>query len=426
MAGEVYLTTTLSKDNVPVTGQAQLVYALLEIMPTDVMAAVRMPLNFSLVLDRSGSMKDEGKLDQLKQAVKYVIDLLADDDYVSVVTFSGESHVVLSSTLMGKVRRNDLKRQIDKIDLKWTGTHIAVAVKAGRVEVKKRLAADRVNRVVLLTDGQVQMPSGDHRRGEQECLKEAEECGREGIPLLPLGLGSDWNEDLLADMAGRSGGVADYIARPEDLTPFFANTVQSMQAAVVQNAVLTLRLVAGINPRKVWRVVPLIADLGYSSSFDRTITVPLGELEKGQGQALLVELMLPARQAGTYRIAQAEIAYDVPLLNLVQEKVRADLMLSFTYDPYLTQQVNPRVMNIVEKVTAFKLQTRALQEAELGDVAGATQKLRAAATILLNQGDTDLARTVQLEADKLEQQGQISAEGKKTIKFKSSKTVKLG
>ncbi len=425
MAGEVYLTSTLSKDNVPVTGQAQLVYALLEVMPTDVMASVRMPLNFSLVLDRSGSMKDEGKLDQLKQAVKYVIDLLADDDYVSVIVFSGESDVVLSSTLMSKVRRDNLKRQIDKIDPKWTGTHIAVAVRAGRIEVEKRLAADRVNRVVLLTDGQVQMPSGDHRRGEQECLKEAEECGHEGIPLLALGLGSDWNEDLLADMAGRSGGVADYIARPEDLTPFFVNTVQSMQAAVVQNAVLTLHLVAEINPRKVWRVVPLIADLGYSPISERAITIPLGELEKGQGQALLVELLLPARQAGTYRIAQAEIAYDVPLLNLVQEKVRADLMLSFTYDPHLAQQVNPRVMNIVEKVTAFKLQTRALQEAELGDVVGATQKLRAAATILLSQGDTDLAHTVQLEADKLEQQGQMTAEGKKTIKFKSSKTVKL-
>jgi len=425
MAGEVYLTSTLSKDNVPVTGQAQLVYALLEVMPTDVMASVRMPLNFSLVLDRSGSMKDERKLDQLKQAVKYVIDLLADDDCVSVVTFSGESDVVLSSTLMGKVRRDNLKRQIDKIDLKWTGTHIAVAVRAGRIEVKRQLTADRVNRVVLLTDGQVQMPSGDHRRGEQECLKEAEECGREGIPLLALGLGSDWNEDLLADMARRSGGVADYIARPEDLTPFFVNTVQAMQAAVVQNAVLTLHLVAGITPRKVWRVVPLIADLGYSPISERAITVPLGELEKGQGQALLAELMLPARQAGAYRIAQAEIAYDVPLLNLVQEKVRADLMLSFTPDPFLARQVNPRVMNIVEKVTAFKLQTRALQEAELGDVVGATQKLRAAATILLSQGDTDLAHTVQLEADKLEQQGQMTAEGKKTIKFKSSKTVKL-
>ncbi|HIQ04466.1 MAG TPA: VWA domain-containing protein, partial [Anaerolineae bacterium] len=408
-----------------VTGQPQLVYALLEIMPTEVMAAVRMPLNFSLVLDRSGSMKDEGKLDQLKQAVKYVIDLLADDDYVSVVAFSGEPHVVLPSTLMGKVRRKDLKRKIDKIGLKWTGTHIAVAVKAGRAEVEKRLAADRVNRILLLTDGQVQMLSGDHRRGEQECLKEAEKCGHEGIPVLALGLGSDWNEDLLADMARRSGGVADYIARPEDLTPFFVNTVQSMQAAVVQNAVLTLRLVSGINPRKVWRVVPLIADLGYSPISDRAITVLLGELEKGQGQALLVEFMLPARQAGTYRIAQAEIAYDVPLLNLVQEKVRADLMLSFTHDPNLARQVNPKVMNIVEKVMAFKLQTRALQEAELGNIVGATQKLRAAATILLNQGETDLARTARLEADRLEKQGQMTAEGKKTIKFKGKKTVRL-
>jgi len=425
MAGEVYLTTTLSKDNVPVTGQAQLVYALLEIMPTEVMAAVRMPLNFSLVLDRSGSMKDEGKLDQLKQAVKYVIDLLADDDYVSVIVFSGESHVVLSSTLMGRVRRNDLKRQIDKIDLEWTGTHIAVAVKAGCAEVKKRLAVDRVNRVVLLTDGQVQMPSGDHSRGERECLREADEGGRKGIPLLALGLGSDWNEDLLTDMALRSGGVADYIARPEDLTPFFVSTVQSMQATVVQNAVLTLHLVAGVNPRRVWRVVPIISDLGYSPISDRALTVPLGELEKGQGQALLVELMLPPRAAGHYRIAQAEVAYDVPLLNLVQEKVRADIMLNFTHDPFLAQQVNPRVMNIVEKVTAFKLQTRALQEAELGDIVGATQKLRAAATILLNQGETDLAHTARLEADRLEEQGQMTAEGKKTIQFKGSKTVKL-
>jgi Ca-activated chloride channel family protein len=198
-----------------------------------------------------------------------------------------------------------------------------------------------------------------------------------------------------------------------------------MQAAVVQNAVLTLRLVMGVAPRKVWRVVPLIADLGYSPISDRAITVALGELEKDQGQALLVELMLPARQTGNYRIAQAEAAYDVPMLRLVQEKVRADITLGFTPDPYLAQQVNPRVMNIVEKVTAFKLQTRALQEAELGNVAGATQKLRAAATILLSQGDTDLARTAQLEADKLEQQGQMTAEGKKTIQFKGSKTVKL-
>ena len=83
-------------------------------------------------------------------------------------------------------------------------------------------------------------------------------------------------------------------------------------------------------------------------------------------------------------------------------------------------------MNIVEKVTAFKLQTRALQDVEKGNVRGATQKLRSAVTMLLNQGEADLAQTLQKEADKLQQQGQLSSEGKKTIKFKSRKTVRLG
>jgi Ca-activated chloride channel homolog len=105
--------------------------------------------------------------------------------------------------------------------------------------------------------------------------------------------------------------------------------------------------------------------------------------------------------------------------------VRSDVLLGFTNDAHQAQQVNPRVMNIVEKVTAFKLQTRALEEAEAGNIAGATQKLRAAATILLNQGETDLAKTARLEADQLEQRGEMSSEGRKTIQFKGGKTVRL-
>jgi len=418
MSGKVYLTTTLNKDNVPVTAQPQMVYALLEIMPTEVMAAVRMPLNFSLVLDKSGSMSGD-KIQRVKDAVKHVIDLVDDGDYISIITFDSSTRTrVKSQQAGGPSDRKSLKRQVDKLSA-GGGTTMAPAMRAGLSEVKKHWSPSCVNRVVLLTDGQT--------TGERGCKKEADKAAQDNIPIIALGIGTDWNENLLLEIGSKSGGQADYIAQAHEIGQYFQSAVQAMQAAVVQNAVLTLRLVAGINPRKVWRVVPLISDLGYGPISDRAITVPLGELEKDQGQALLVELMLPPnRPAGTYRIAQAEIAYDVPLLNLAQEKTRADLMLSFTHDPNLARRVNPRVMNIVEKVTAFKLQTRALQEAEMGNVAGATQKLRAAATILLNQGDADLARTAQLEADKLEQQGQMTAEGKKTIKFKSSKTVKLG
>lgn len=415
MSGEVKLTATLSKDNVLVTGQPQLVYTLLEIMPTEVMANVQMPLNFSLVLDTSGSMSGE-KIQRLKDAVKHVIDLLGNEDIISIVRFSSSTSTLVSSQQVRVPDKQSLRRKVDQLDASG-GTNMAPAMRSALAEVQKHWSENRINRTVLLTDGQTE--------GESDCLKMADEAGRQRIPIIALGIGTDWNEKLLQDIGARSGGQADYIAKPQEICQYFQSTVQAMQAAVVQNAVLTLRLVAGVTPRKVWRVVPLIADLGYSPISDRAITVPLGELEKDQGQALLVELMLPARQAGNYRIAQAEVAYDVPLLKLVQEKVRTDIMLGFTPDPYLAQQVNPRVMNIVEKVTAFKLQTRALQEAELGNVAGATQKLRAAATILLSQGDTDLAHTAQLEADRLEQQGQMTAEGKKTIRFGSGKTVKL-
>ncbi len=416
MANEVSLTPLPSREHVPVTQKAQLFYLLLEVTPTEVMASVQMPLNFSLVLDVSGSMGG-AKMRRLKEAVNLVIDSLNDQDFISVITFSTLTKTLFNSRLAGDAaQRHALKEQVNKLKARG-GTNMGPAMRAGLKEVTKRWASDRVNRVVLLTDGETTK--------EQKCKEEAAHAERLYVPIISLGIGHDWNEDLLLQIAETSKGQADYIADANEVTQYFQNTVEAMQSTVVKNGELTLRLVNGVQARKVWRVVPLIADLGYKPLSDRHVTVPLGELEK-TGQVLLVELMLSPRQAGTYRIAQAEISYDVPQLNLTQEKVRADIIVNFTSDTKLARQVNPKVMNIAEKITAFKLQTRALEEAEAGNITGATQKLRSAVTVLLNQGDNELAEAVQKEADKLEQQGELSSEGRKTIKFKSTKTVRLG
>jgi Ca-activated chloride channel homolog len=84
-------------------------------------------------------------------------------------------------------------------------------------------------------------------------------------------------------------------------------------------------------------------------------------------------------------------------------------------------QPNPRVMNLVEKATAFKLQTRALQEAEIGSTVAATRTLRSAATRLLNLGETDLANAAENEAQQLEQRGKMSAAGTKKLTFATRK-----
>ncbi|MGB9633251.1 MAG: vWA domain-containing protein [Chloroflexaceae bacterium] len=411
MAGEVTLRATLARPYLPAQ-TAQVAYVLIEVQPTQVVAQVRMPVNVGFVLDRSGSMKGE-KIERVRQAVSMAIDLLDAQDIASIVIFDHRTEVLVPAAPV--TDRRGIKERVARIR-DAGGTKIAPAVDRVLREIN-RDRSGAIRRLVLLTDGQTE--------NENECLLRADDAGRLGVPITALGVGQDWNEDLLIEMANRSGGTADYIARPDEITEYFRNTVQKAQSVAVQNATLNLRLVQGITPRAVWQVLPLISNLGYRPLSDREVSVPLGELETGAGRTLLVELLVDQRPAGTYRIGQAEVSYDVPALGRSGEKNRVDVLLTFTDDPQQLQQVHPGVMNVVEKVSAFKLQTRALQDLAQGDVAGATQKLKSAVTRLLNQGELELAQTMQQEIKNLEQSGQLSSEGQKTIKFQGRKTVRL-
>ncbi|NWF80727.1 MAG: VWA domain-containing protein [Chloroflexi bacterium] len=412
MAGEVTLRATLARPFLAATTTPQVAYVLIEVQPSQVVAQVRMPVNVSFVLDRSGSMKGE-KIERVRQATSMAIDLLDAQDIASVVIFDHRSEVLVPAAPV--TDRRAIKDRVARIR-DAGGTRIAPAVERALREIG-RDRSGAIRRLVLLTDGQTE--------NEKECLLRADDAARLGVPITALGVGRDWNEDLLIEMANRSGGTADYIARPDEITEYFRNTVQKAQSTAVHNATLNLRLVQGVTPRAVWQVIPLIDNLGYTPVSDRDVTVPLGELETGQGRTMLVELLVDPRPVGTYRVGQVEVSYDVPALGLTGEKNRVDVLLTFTADQSQLQQVNAGVMNIVEKVSAFKLQTRALQDLAQGDVAGATQKLKSAVTRLLNQGELDLAQTMQQEIANLEQGGQLSSEGQKTIKFQGRKTVRL-
>jgi len=410
MANDVTLTCRMNKASLPVMNTQQLAYVLIEAVPGEGMAQVQMPLNLSLVLDKSGSMSGK-KIQNLRQAAKLVVDRLGPEDTISIVAFSDRKYLIAESQQV--IDQEDLKKKIDRIR-DGGGTAISGGMGQGLAELDKALSPDRVSRMLLLTDGQT---FGD----EKQCLKLGKKAGESGVVVNALGLGDDWNEDLLDEIAEASGGVADFIDSPDSIVSFFEQAVKSMQDTVVQNAQLILRLASGVTPRQVWQVLPMISNLGYRPLSDRDVQVTLGELEKGQPRSLLVELLISPRPAGTYRIAQAEISYDVPGLKLVGEKVKTDIMLDFSTDAVRAKQYDAEVMNIVEKVTAFKLQTRALEEAKMGNVAGASQKLRAAATRLLEMGEDELAQSALEEADNLEQRGQMSSRGTKKLRYETRK-----
>jgi len=410
MANDLTLTCRLNKAHLPVMNTQQLAYVLIDAVPGASMAQVQMPLNLSLVLDKSGSMQGK-KIQSLREAAKLVVDRLGPQDTISIVAFSDRKYLIAGSQPV--TDKGALEKKIDRIR-DGGGTAISGGMNQGLTELGKATSPDRISRMLLLTDGQT---FGD----EKKCRKLAQKAGDQAIPVIALGLGDDWNEDLLDSIAAASGGVADFIDSPNKIITFFDQAVQSMQDSVVQNAQMVLRLASGVTPRQVWQVLPMISNLGYRPLSDRDVQVTLGEMEKGQPRSLLVELLIGPRPAGTYRVAQAEIIYDVPGLNLSGEKVRSDILLSFTANAAKAKHYEPEVMNIVEKVTAFKLQTRALEEAKMGNIDGASQKLRAAATRLLEIGEEDLAQSALEEAENLETSGQMSSHGTKKLRYETRK-----
>ena len=157
--------------------------------------------------------------------------------------------------------------------------------------------------MILLTDG---VTYGDSDR----CRQLARDAAAAGIAIYPLGIGADWDEDLLDSIGQLSGGMpAEFIRDPSDALNIFEQQLQSAVDVAIRNATLILRLPVGVTAKKAVKVLPIISDLGQSVLSDRQVVIPLGDLEKDKPQSVLVELLIDPRPAGLFRIAQTFLGH---------------------------------------------------------------------------------------------------------------------
>lgn len=434
--GKLGLTATWNHDPLPALDEPGLAYLLIDIAEEGLSGASPKPaspasslLNLSLVLDTSGSMSG-AKLQNLKQAVAWVIDHLSPRDTIAITLFDDEVHPLVPSTKVTDA--NALREQVEAIS-EMGGTAMSKGLLVGLDEATKGQSAEAVSRIVLLTDGQTW---GDADR----CRQLAAQAGAAGIPITALGVGAeeDWSIELLDAIASESGGVSGYIARPEEISQAFEQTLRAMQATVYRNLRLTFNPAGGVSARTAYRVSPVISKLWpgdeaasrisgtggsaqpQANGHATALTLPLGEVESEGGQTLLFEVVVPGRKPGQYRLAHLLLEYETTDATGGRRDVALDLVVSLA-EGAGKGPGNPRVMNTVEKATTFKLQTRALQASMAGDVATATRNLRAAATRLLNMGETELAEATEQEAGRLESEGKMSAAGTKKLVFDTRK-----
>ncbi len=409
MRNELNVRCIMGKDALPVIGSEQAVYALVEIN-AGAGAVGTMPMNFALVLDRSGSMDGE-KIENMKEAVGYVADHMSDYDSISVIIFDDQVETLVPS--QSAKNRDEIKSLIAQVIARG-GTQISDGLKAGMEELEKGYSLDRVNRILLLTDGQTW-------DDENTCLTLADEAGKRGIAITSIGIGDDWNEKLLLQIAERSHGDSHWIQNPIAILDAFRSEVAGMQAVAATNLKLEARLSPGIRPAKAFVTVPMITDVTGKAVKGGSFSVDLGSLDGKKGQAVLIEMRVPAQKAGVSRIGQVEVSYDIPSAGIRNQITKHDLSVTFTTDAAAASKVNAEVMNVVERVSAFKLQTRALTEAGAGNIAAATQKLEAAATMLLNMGEDELAQTAEKEILELKKTGSLSVVGTKKLEYGTRK-----
>jgi Ca-activated chloride channel family protein len=391
----------LSHRVLPLMNEEQVLYLLLQISASPHLKIERLPFNVCLVLDKSTSMQGV-RLQRVKDATNFIVNFLDEPDIFSLVTFSDRAEVVIPA--QSNLDKAFARSRISTIRSSG-GTEILQGMLAGLREIDRWRSPNMVNHLILLTDGQTY-------GGEKECLEEAQAAGLRQISITTMGIGQDWNDKLLDDIARRSGGTSTYIDSAAKVTSFFRDCVRDLTMIVARDLNLTVRLPEGVRIHEVFRVSPHLEKLHVHHG-----AISLGQLGAEQPGSLIIEFLIHPRVAGPTRIAQLQLTADVPSADRQSQLIKRDIEIQIAENLDTIAAVPPIITSTLGKLAIFRMQERTMSDLEQGELEQASQRLETMATRLLNIGENELAKSALLEAGRLARTGQISPEGRKKIRY---------
>jgi Ca-activated chloride channel family protein len=318
------------------------------------------PLNVALVLDRSGSMEGE-KLDRAKQAAQLALTKLSDRDILSIITFESEVQVLLPATRVTDKRA--ISRLIDSIDSAGS-TALFGGVSKGAAEVRKFLNKNSVNRVILMSDGIANVgPDSPAALGDLGAS-----LRQEGISVSTIGLGLDYNEDLMTRLAQTSDGNHAFVQEPQDLAKIFDLEFRDALAAVARDVKITVSFSGGVVPLRVLNRPGQLS--GTSVSLD------LAQLASGQEKYFLVEVEVPALAAGkSLDLASVKASYgNLATGKAGSQSVKATVSASSDL-AVVKKSVKPDVLEAVGVQQAVEASRNAVDLRDKGDAQGAQKVL---------------------------------------------------
>jgi Ca-activated chloride channel homolog len=288
---------------------------VLEIRGAQEASLPRLPLNITLVLDRSGSMDERGTLDYLRQAAKQIVENLAPHDVFALVTYADEAEVVRAAGTVAD--RAVISHMIDMIRASGTTNLSAGLIEGIRQAETYHEMGEVVTRVILVSDGLANRGVTDPSLLAQYAVRAAER----GITLTTVGLGNRFDEDLLLSLADAGFGNYHYVQDADQIPTVLATEMGGVATVLAQNVVVSLVL---------GQDVKFVNSLGIPfHQVGQEIDFRVGQVSAGERVRVAFQLELPPESPGRAHFGEVNVVYDSALDPT--EPTRWDFALQATY-----------------------------------------------------------------------------------------------
>jgi Ca-activated chloride channel family protein len=253
----------------------------------------RLPLNIALLVDRSGSMQEDSRMQQVKHTLDLLIERLQSQDSVAVVSFG--TGVSVHRQAGERLDRQILREQVRSMR-PGGGTNLSAGLEEACRQVQSQLRPG-INRILLFSDGIANIGLRD----PAEIVGQLASCLGRGVTVSTIGVGADFNEDLLAELAERGRGNYYFAERSSEIAGALARELEELGSVVAQAPVLRLELPDGVELARLY---------GYEHrSEGRAIVIPMKDLYAGEQRKLLAELRVRPAAAETTPVVKPILAW---------------------------------------------------------------------------------------------------------------------
>jgi Ca-activated chloride channel family protein len=350
-------------------------------------------------------------MDVVKATAIRIMHKLKPEDMFSVVAFSDRAETLIPATHI-----TDMSKQEARIQMLQPsgGTEIFSGLEQGYNEILHNISRSQVNHIILLTDGRTY---GD----EDNCISLAKNAASRGVGISGLGIGSEWNDNFLDQLASLTGGTSMYVPRPQDIQHALLDKFNQLGKAYAEETRLEFTSIPGVELRYAFRLQPEAGLLSFESP------TMMGPIAWDGSLKILMEFLIKPEALQQSKVTVLDGRLFVLLSD--QSPPEDPIPIRFVRPVLNGTNLDPPPVEIVEalsKLKFYRLQEQARLEATAGDYEQAAEHLTRLATHLLAQGERGLAKTALMEAENLQREKSFSQQGGKEIKYGTRALLKSG